>query len=136
VSFTTPFDTAQLYPAETEREQEVQRAVTACFLKLYCNQVVQQEGDQALHFILAAANFEGTPTYGVDGLRIQLPLGYTLTEDHMYSLLNLVLVKRPFTIRALNENGLSPLAAACLMDAPDYIIEFLLRSHPVGLLEI
>jgi len=121
--------------------------------------------DKSLHAILAAAAAAAAAFEAADGMQlppvmqvhhfdyddyrselsysllfradgcVQLPLG-TLSIDHMYSLLKSVVAKRPFTIEALNENGMTPLAAACQMNAPVYVIEFLLLSHPTGLSDI
>jgi len=127
----TPFDYAQRRPL-TENAKEIKRDVTAWFLQYFCNHVAQREGDNLLHAILTEATFTKEP----DGRPcVELLLG-TLSTAHMYSLLQLVLRKRPFAICAVNQNGHTPLAAACLMDLPVYIIEFLLYAHPNGLSDI
>jgi len=120
---TTAFDCIQRSPPT-----DTKRVATAFFLDVYSSHVAQQSEDSSLHFILTAANF-------TQDERVQLPLG-TLTKDHMYSLLQLVTEKRKRAIVTTNQNGLSPLAAACMMNAPVYVIEFLLCSHPHGLSDI
>jgi len=156
----TPFDICQQTYPRTKTEIETKLAITACFLDLYCNHVVQQEGDNSLHALFAAAAFEAPDDmelppviqwsdddtgylgdrllyplrFRADGC-VQLPLG-TLTVDHVYSLLKLVVARRPVTIHTLNENGMTPLAAACQMNAPVFVVEFLLRHDPNSLSDI
>jgi len=118
-----PFDCIQRSPLT-----DIKRAATAFFLDVYSSHVVQQSEDSSLHFILTAANFAPDE-------RVELPLG-TPTKVHMHSLLQLVTEKRKRAIVTTNQNGLSPLAAACMMNAPVYVIEFLFCSHPHGLSDI
>jgi len=112
-------------------------AFISCFLRLYCNQVVRQEGDNSFHaiFTAEATSFEDDE-YDDYGCNVELPLGRLESSKDLYVLFALVAAKHPSALRALDQNGMSPLAVACSMNAPVFIIEFLLSSDPTALQDI
>ena len=101
-------------------------------LQTYSRLLLQLHGAGCVHVVLRDANqgFHRLPEN--DGVQFQLPIG-TLDTEHLGMLLKFILEAQPDSIRALDDNGSSPLKVAQELDLPAEVLYVLLRPRPMDL---
>jgi len=122
----TPLD--RLVQAPSSISGGVTNSVRQHILQAYARMIAQRDGPLCLHSVLQDTTF-------IDGNNgeFRLPIG-KLNTEYLQSLLEYTIAAEPGSVRALDDNGLLPLQAACQLNFPDLVVHVLLHAYPGALL--